>query len=228
MRGDEISLSVIRRLPRYHRFLGQLEREGIVRISSKELSERMGLSASQIRQDLNCFGGFGQQGYGYNVSALRGEIAAILGLSRRHRAILIGLGELGRAIAGHVRFSECACELIGLFDTNPFVAGRDLNGLAVHHIDTLAGFCHQEQPEIAILCVPGQSAPVLARQLAGLGVKGFWNFSHCELRLDIPGTIVENVCLADSLLTLAYELSQNPEQKDNLAAPTRKDENHAL
>ncbi len=206
MPKQEISPSVIRRLPRYHRFLGELAAKGTVRISSKELSVQMGLTASQIRQDLNCFGGFGQQGYGYNVRALYDEIGQILGVSEHRRAILIGLGTMGRAIASHVSFPQCGCELIGLFDSNPFVAGRDLNGMPVHHTDTLAGFCHQEHPELAVICVPEAAAPALAQKLISLGVRAFWNFSHGDLRVDDPAILVENVHLADSLLTLTYGL----------------------
>ncbi|MBR3268284.1 MAG: redox-sensing transcriptional repressor Rex [Oscillospiraceae bacterium] len=206
MPKQEISPSVIRRLPRYHRFLGELTAKGTVRISSKELSVQMGLTASQIRQDLNCFGGFGQQGYGYNVRALYDEIGQILGVSEHRRTILIGLGTMGRAIASHVSFPQCGCELIGLFDSNPFVAGRDLNGMPVHHTDTLAGFCHQEHPELAVICVPESAAPALAQKLVTLGVRAFWNFSHGDLRIENPEILVENVHLADSLLTLTYGL----------------------
>ena len=207
MSKQEISPSVIRRLPRYHRFLGELADKGTVRISSKELSQQMGMTASQIRQDLNCFGGFGQQGYGYNVRALRDEIGQILGISAHRRTILIGLGNLGRAIASHVSFPECGCELIGLFDSNPFVAGKDIGGMPVHHANTLSGFCHQEHPELAILCVPENAAPVLAQQLVSLGVRAFWNFSHGDLHFADPAILVENVHLADSLLTLTYGLA---------------------
>ena len=217
MAKQEISPSVIRRLPRYYRFLGELAAGGTVRISSKELSEKMGLTASQIRQDLNCFGGFGQQGYGYNVKALQTEIGQILGISLHRRTILIGLGNLGRAIANHVIFPQCGCELIGLFDSNPFVAGRDLDGMPIHHTDTLAGFCHQEKPELAVLCVPEQAAPVIAQQLVALGIRSFWNFSHGDLHFDDPAILVENVHLADSLLTLTYGLRQqeaHPESED--------------
>ena len=215
MSKQEISPSVIRRLPRYHRFLGELAEQGTVRISSKELSRQMGMTASQIRQDLNCFGGFGQQGYGYNVRALRDEIGQILGVSLHRRTILVGLGNLGRAIASHVSFPACGCELIGLFDSNPFVAGRDLDGMPIHHTDTLSGFCRQEHPELAILCVPEQAAPRIAKQLAELGVHAFWNFSHGDLQLNEPGILVENVHLADSLLTLTYGLRQQSDPESD-------------
>lgn len=206
MAKQEISPSVIRRLPRYYRFLGELQEKGAARISSKELSAQMGLTASQIRQDLNCFGGFGQQGYGYNVRALHEEIGRILGVSAHRRAILIGLGNFGRAIASHVNFPACGCELIGLFDSNPFVAGRDIGGMPVHHTDTLAGFCHQERPELAVLCIPETAAPALAKHLVTLGIRAFWNFSHGDLQIDDPAILIENVHLTDSLLTLTYGL----------------------
>ncbi|MBR4201877.1 MAG: redox-sensing transcriptional repressor Rex, partial [Oscillospiraceae bacterium] len=154
-----------------------------------------------------CFGGFGQQGYGYNVRALRDEIGRILGIRGHRRTILIGLGNLGRAIASHVSFPQCGCELIGLFDSNPFVAGKDIEGMPVHHADTLTGFCHQEHPELAILCVPENAAPELAEKLVGLGVRAFWNFSHGDLHFSDPAILVENVHLADSLLTLTYGLA---------------------
>lgn len=207
MAKQEVSPSVIRRLPRYYRFLGDLQARGTVRVSSGELSEALGLTASQIRQDLNCFGGFGQQGYGYHVAALHTEIGKILGVQHRHRAILIGMGNFGRAIAAHVNFERCGCELIGLFDSNPFVAGRDLNGMPIHHTDTLAGFCHMEHPSLAVLCLPEDAAPVFAQRLEALGIRAFWNFSHGDLRLQNPSILVENVYLDDSLLTLAYGLS---------------------
>ncbi|MCQ2416870.1 MAG: redox-sensing transcriptional repressor Rex [Oscillospiraceae bacterium] len=209
MSKQEISPSVIRRLPRYHRFLGELAAQGTIRISSKELSRQMGLTASQIRQDLNCFGGFGQQGYGYNVCALRDEIGQILGIHAHRKTILIGLGNLGRAIASHVNFSQCGCDLIGLFDSNPFVAGRDIEGMQVHHTDTLSGFCRQESPELAILCVPENAAAELANKLVSFGVRAFWNFSHSNLHFEDDAVLVENVHLADSLMTLTYGLSHD-------------------
>ncbi len=208
MPKQAISSSVIRRLPRYHRFLTELEQKKVVRISSKELSAQMGLTASQIRQDLNCFGGFGQQGYGYNVSALREEIGRILGVNNRCRTILIGTGNLGRAIAMHVNFQQRGCELIGLFDSNPTVAGRDLAGMPIHHTDTLDGFCRMEKPVMAVLCIPRDAAPQMAEHLVSLGIRAFWNFSHADLILSDPDILIENVYLEDSLSTLAYGLNQ--------------------
>ncbi len=207
MAKQEVSPSVIRRLPRYYRFLGDLKAKGKVRVSSGELSEALLLTASQIRQDLNCFGGFGQQGYGYNVAALYQEIGKILGVDRRRPAILIGLGNLGRAIANHVSFERCGCELIGLFDSNPFVAGKDLAGMPIHHTDTLEGFCHMEHPVLAVLCLPEDAAPPIAQRLEKLGILAFWNFSHADLHLENEAAMVENVYLDDSLLTLGYGLA---------------------
>lgn len=207
MAKQEVSASVIRRLPRYYRFLGDLKEKGKVRVSSGELSDALMLTASQIRQDLNCFGGFGQQGYGYNVAALHEEIGKILGIGSRRPTILVGLGNLGRAIASHVNFSRCGCELIGLFDSNPFVAGNDLSGMPIHHTDTLEGFCHMEHPELAVLCLPEDAAPPIAQRLEKLGIRAFWNFSHADLHLESDSCVVENVYLDDSLLTLAYGLS---------------------
>ena len=210
MPKQAISSSVIRRLPRYHRFLRELEQKGVIRISSKELSERMGLTASQIRQDLNCFGGFGQQGYGYNVAALREEIEGILGVHDRHRTIVIGVGNLGRTIATHINFRQRGCELVGLFDSNPTVAGRDLAGMPVHHTDTLEGFCRMEHPELAVLCIPRDAAHSMAERLVQLGIRAFWNFSQADLLLSDPDIMIENVFLGDSLSLLAYGLNQPP------------------
>ncbi len=204
MAKQEISLFVIRRLPRYHRVLDELASKKIDRVSSQELSRQMGMTASQIRQDLNCFGGFGKQGYGYNVRALRDQIGRILGIQDHRRTILVGLGDLGRTIANHVCFPECGCELIGLFDSNPFITGKDIEGMQVHHTDTLPGFCHQEHPELAILCVPDNSVQSIAEQLALLGIHAFWNFCHDDIHFDNPDILVENVYLADSLLMLTY------------------------
>lgn len=203
-----ISSSVIHRLPRYYRYLSELEQKGVIRISSKALSERMGLTASQIRQDLNCFGGFGQQGYGYTVAALREEIERILGIRNRHRTIIVGIGNLGRTIATHIDFLEHGCELVGLFDSNPTVAGRDLAGIQVHHTDTLEGFIRMEQPKVAVLCIPREAAHDVAERLVQLGIRAFWNFSQADLRLSDPSVLVENVFFGDSLSLLAYGLNQ--------------------
>lgn len=202
----KISDSVIRRLPRYYRFLGELLEERISKISSAELSKRMKLTASQIRQDLNCFGGFGQQGYGYNVAELRDEIGKILGLDKCRKAILIGAGNLGTALALHIDFHRSGCELAGIFDSNKNICGETLGGLKITDIEELERFCREHSPEIAVLCTPKSAAKELCDKLINLGVKAFWNFSHYDLNLEYEGMdiVVENVHLGDSLLTLTY------------------------
>lgn len=199
-----VSNSVIKRLPRYYRFLGELLKEGVVRISSRELSIRMKLTASQIRQDLNCFGGFGQQGYGYNVEELHKEIGKILGVDKNFKTILIGAGNLGRAIATHINFETRGCKLIGIFDQNPDLVGVDVSGVKIMHTDDLEAFCKENQPMVAVLCIPKANTQRIADSLIKLGVKAFWNFSHYDLGLDYEGIAVENVHLGDSLLTLSY------------------------
>lgn len=207
MSKNTISDSVIRRLPRYYRFLGELENGGYIRISSRELSEKMGLTASQIRQDFNCFGEFGQQGYGYNVSDLRKEIGKILGLENLTPMILIGAGNLGKAIAAHIDFASKGFALIGAFDINPDIIGAKLGELTVQSIDTLEDFCSLNKPAAAILCVPINAAGEMADRLIECRVKAFWNFTHYDLRASYKEISVENVHLGDSLTTLSYRLN---------------------
>ena len=203
----KISVSVIKRLPRYYRFLGELEAEGTERISSRELSERMKLTASQIRQDLNCFGGFGQQGYGYNVSELRSEIGRILGVDRQFGTIVIGAGNLGRAIAAHINFVTRGCRLEAIFDSDPALAGKKVGELSVTPMSELEDYCRREKPLAAVLCIPKTATKQIADTLVSLGIKAFWNFSHYDLSLGYGDIIVENVHLGDSLLTLTYGLN---------------------
>ncbi|MBR5410014.1 MAG: redox-sensing transcriptional repressor Rex [Clostridia bacterium] len=209
--NKEISASVVGRLPRYYRFLCELSAAGEVRISSRELSERMGLTASQIRQDFNCFGGFGQQGYGYNVEQLKNEMAAILGLDVLTPAILMGAGNLGRAVASQMRFEEMGFSLVGIFDTDPAYRGMKLRGLQIQSNEKLADFCLKKRPRMAILCVPQDKAPALVDELILLGLDSFWNFSHYDIRAKYPQANVTNVHLSDSLMTLSYSIknSQN-------------------
>lgn len=206
MSKNAISKSVIRRLPRYHRFLGELEVNGYVRISSRELAEKMGLTASQIRQDFNCFGEFGQQGYGYNVSGLRDEIGRILGLDVKTPMILLGAGNLGRAIASHIDFSNRGFDLVGIFDSSPDVIGRKIGDISIQSIDELESFCKKVHPVAAILCIPKDFAAQETERLISLGVKAFWNFTHYDLRVEHKDIAVENVHLGDSLTTLSYAL----------------------
>ena len=204
-----ISNSVIRRLPRYYRFLGELEDQKISKISSRELSERMHLTASQIRQDLNCFGGFGQQGYGYNVSELRKEIGRILGVDQHRKTILICAGNLGTALAVHINFEKSGCSLIGIFDSNKKIVGNPLGKLTITDIDDLEKFCRENKPEVAVLCIPKSVTKEIVDRLTELGVRSFWNFSHYDINVEHKNIIVENVHLGDSLLTLSYGVNNN-------------------
>ena len=204
-----ISNSVIRRLPRYYRFLGELEDQQISKISSRELSERMHLTASQIRQDLNCLGGFGQQGYGYNVSELRKEIGRILGVDKHRKTILIGAGNLGTALAVHINFEKSGCSLIGIFDSNKKIVGNPLGKLTITDIDDLEKFCRENKPEVAVLCIPKSVTKEIVDRLTELGVRSFWNFSHYDINVEHKNIIVENVHLGDSLLTLSYGVNNN-------------------
>ena len=208
MAKENISPSVIKRLPRYYRFLGELEKQGYERISSRELSEKMKLTASQIRQDLNCFGGFGQQGYGYHVNSLRNEIGKILGVDREFETILIGAGNLGKAIALHINFQTRGCRLTGIFDQNPRLTGETVGNIPIRHTDEIAEFCKDHKPVVAVLCIPKTNTQTIAEQLVELGIKAFWNFSHYDLSIDYEGIAVENVHLGDSLLTLTYEANK--------------------
>ena len=209
MGNSTISNSVIKRLPRYYRFLGDLKESGVTRISSRELSERMGLTASQIRQDLNCFGGFGQQGYGYNVDILQSEIGRILGLNKPKTAILIGIGNLGRAVALHIDFETKGFHLVGLFDSKESLVGQVVRNLPIRSTSSIDEFCRENCPDAAILCIPEETAKGIADQLYNLGVRGFWNFSHYDLALRYTDVKVENVHFGDSLMTLSYRLSND-------------------
>ncbi len=206
MGSKYVSISVIKRLPRYYRFLGTLQEQGIVRISSRELAERMGLSASQIRQDLNCFGGFGQQGYGYNIESLHEEIGKILGLNHGFKAILVGAGNLGHVMANQVDFVSHGFELIGIFDKNESLSGQLIGGLPVRSSVYLEDFCKENAVDMAILCIPTNAAEEVVDTLVRCNVKGFWNFSHYNIQEKYPNISVENVHLNDSLMTLCYQV----------------------
>ena len=203
-KDGSISNSVIKRLPRYYRFLGELKNNGIERISSRELSGLMKLTASQIRQDLNCFGGFGQQGYGYNVAELQGEIGKILGVDRNFKTILIGAGNLGKAIAVHINFETRGCHLCGIFDVNPSLIGEEVAGIKIMHTNEVENFCKENHPTVAVLCIPKANTQAIADKLVSMGIKAFWNFSHYDLSIDYDNIVVQNVHLGDSLLTLTY------------------------
>ena len=201
----KISLAVIKRLPRYYRYLSSLEEKNIDRISSKELSERMQLTASQVRQDFNCFGGFGQQGYGYNISNLKSEIANILGINKNKKVIIVGVGHLGQALANYKYFKNQGFQIVGLFDVDDNKIGREINGMKILHYDNVDTFLKENEVDIAVLSVPYDKTKDTARHLAELGVKGFWNFAPKELKVS-DGIVVENVHLVDSLMVLGYNI----------------------
>lgn len=207
MEAKEISRAVIKRLPRYYRYLGELLEENVERISSNDLSRKMRVTASQIRQDLNNFGGFGQQGYGYNVKYLYKEIGKILGLDTTHPMIILGAGNLGQALANSGDFEKRGFELVGIFDVNPVLEGISVKGIAVRMVSELPEFLKENRVEIAILTLPKTKAKEMAEVLIDNGIKAIWNFAHIDL--DAPkDVIVENVHLSESLMTLSYNLSQ--------------------
>lgn len=203
----KISRAVISRLPRYYRFLGELLDAGVERISSNDLSKKMHVTASQIRQDLNNFGGFGQQGYGYNVKYLHSEIGKILGLNKTHNFIIIGAGNLGQALANYASFEKSGFVLKSLFDVNPRLDGISIRGIRVRMMDELIGFLKENDIEIAALTIPKSKAVEVADILVKNGIKAIWNFAHTDLTLP-KDVIVENVHLSDSLMQLSYNISQ--------------------
>ena len=201
-----VSAAVIKRLPRYHRYLGDLLREGTLRISSAQLSRLMNVTASQIRQDLNCFGGFGQQGYGYNVKYLHGKISELLGVNEGYRAVIVGAGNLGRALAATHMFERRGIERVAMFDIDPEVVGTDIYGLPVYHISELCDFCKRENITIGVLTVPKEAALEVTLAMTEGGVRGIWNFANMELATPSPDVIVENIHLGDSLMKLSHEI----------------------
>ena len=203
---SDVSSAVIRRLPRYHRYLGELLRAGELRISSAELAKMMGVTASQIRQDLNCFGGFGQQGYGYNIKFLYNKISELLGVSEGYNAVIIGAGNLGRALAATHMFERRGVNRIAMFDVDPELVGTKIYGVPVYNIDELYDFCVSNNVHIGVLTVPKEAAYDVADTLLKAGIKGIWNFANMELKLDTPDVIVENIHLGDSLMALCYEI----------------------
>lgn len=196
-------------MPRYYRYLGELLEEGVERISSSDLSNRMKVTASQIRQDLNNFGGFGQQGYGYNVQFLYDEIGKILGLDKTHNIIVIGAGNLGQAITNYVKFEKFGFIMTALFDVNPKLKGRDVRGIPIYMMDELEDYCAREKVDIAALTLPKEKAEEMARLLVDLGIHAIWNFAHVDLDLRDSQVVVENVHLSDSLMQLSYNIVKN-------------------
>ena len=212
----EVPTAVIRRLPKYHRYLGDLIRAGEKRISSGKLAKIMGVTASQIRQDLNCFGGFGQQGYGYNITYLHDKISELLGVKEGYRAVIIGAGNLGMALASTHMFGRRGVERLAMFDVDPDVVGTTLYGLPVYHVSELGEFCKNNNVNIGVLTVPKEAAYEVCEVIIEAGVKGVWNFANMELKVDAPGVIVENIHLGDSLMALCYEIKMaNEKEADN-------------
>ena len=211
MEEREISQAVIRRLPRYYRYLGELLEHGVERISSNDLSRRMKVTASQIRQDLNNFGGFGQQGYGYNVKYLYTEIGKILGLEEDHHMIIIGAGNLGQALANYAAFEKRGFILKGIFDVNPRLQGVSIRGVPVRMLDELGEFVRENEVEIAALTIPKEKAIEVANIQVESGVRAIWNFAHTDLNLP-EHIIVENVHLSESLMQLSYKISRYNEE----------------
>ncbi len=213
MENKEISQAVISRLPRYFRYLGELKDEGIERISSQELSDIMKVTASQIRQDFNNFGGFGQQGYGYKVEYLYEEIGKILGLDKKHNLIIVGAGNLGQALANYVNFERRGFLFKGMFDSNPALYGKKIRDMEVRPMEELAAFVRENNIDIAVLTIPKTSAVAVAEQLVMEGIKGIWNFAHVDL--NVPKKIqVENVHLSDSLMKLTYNINRYESEND--------------
>ena len=207
-RNEKVSTAVIRRLPRYYRHLSELERSGVVRISSNALGKIMGLTASQIRQDLFCFGEFGQQGYGYKVESLKEEIGEILGINRGHTLVVLGAGNLGRAIIENFRFSGNGFRVLAAFDVREGVVGTSIAGVPVYHADELERFLEKNPASVGMLTVPISAAQEMGDRLAGAGVRGIWNFTNYEITTPSDDVVVESVHFSDSLLTLSYLISQ--------------------
>lgn len=207
MEAKEISKAVIKRLPRYYRYLGELLESGVERISSNDLSKRMRVTASQIRQDLNNFGGFGQQGYGYNVKYLYEEIGKILSLDKKHFIIVIGAGNLGQALANYVAFEKLGFYIKAMFDINPEMAGTEIRNIPVYHMENLEQYLKENEIQIAALTIPKARAEEVANTLTEYGIKAIWNFAHTDLNLP-EDVVVENVHLSESLMRLSYNVNR--------------------
>ena len=202
-----VSLPVIKRLPKYYRYVSDMKKNGVTKVSSSELARVMGTTASQVRQDFNCFGGFGQQGIGYQIDVLLEEISKLLFSEKKLDTVLIGTGRLGRAISGYLTAEARGYHLLAAFDKNPEEIGQELAcGVTVSDINDLEALCAGHVPDVAVLCIPRQSARELAPILVGMGIKGFWNFSHYDLSIEYEDIIVENVHLGDSLMSLGYRV----------------------
>ena len=208
MKKQKVSDAVIHRLPRYYRYLDDLYNKGVVRISSNSLGSKMDITASQIRQDLSCFGEFGQQGYGYNVAELRSEIGHILGIDKGHRLIIIGVGHLGHALLQNFDFDKVGFRIDSAFDVSPALIGTEIRGVTVRSMDELEQYVAENRPNVAVLTVPQHVAQPMASRLIDLGIKGFWNFTNVELSTKEEGVFFEDIHFVDTLLTLSYRTSR--------------------
>lgn len=208
MKKQKVSDAVIHRLPRYYRYLDDLYNKGVVRISSNSLGSKMDITASQIRQDLSCFGEFGQQGYGYNVAELRSEIGHILGIDKGHRLIIIGVGHLGHALLQNFDFEKVGFHVDTAFDISPSLIGTSIHDVTIRSMDELEQYVAENQPNVAVLTVPQHVAQPMASRLIDLGIKGFWNFTNVELSTEVAGVFFEDVHFVDTLLTLSYRITR--------------------
>ncbi len=209
MKKQKISDAVIHRLPRYYRHLNDLYNRGVVRISSSSLGAKMDITASQIRQDLSCFGEFGQQGYGYNVEELRAEIGHILGIDKGHRLIIVGAGHLGHALLQNFDFGRAGFQVDTAFDISPALIGTTIRGVTIRSMDELEDYVAAYHPDVAVLTVPQNEAQPLANKLIAMGIRGFWNFTNVELSTSVPGVFFEDIHFVDTLLTLSYRISRS-------------------
>ena len=222
MKRVKVSNNVIRRMPRYLRKLDELTEAGITRISSFDLGQQLGLTPSQIRQDFSCFGEFGQQGYGYNVAALREQVAAILGMDRGFRAVLVGVGNIGRALMDNFCFSEWGFRLLCAFDIKPELIGTELSGVPIRSMEELEDFLRDNTVDVAVLTVPKEAALRVAERLTAAGIKAIWNFTNVELTDPNSKILVENIHFSDSLLSLSYYVSERKDEEAARAARAEK------
>lgn len=221
MKRVKVSNNVIRRLPRYLRKLDELSESGVDKISSRQLGDLLGLTSSQVRQDFNCFGEFGQQGYGYNVAALRAQIAGIMGMERGFTAILVGVGNIGRAMMENFCFADWGVNLAAAFDIKPALIGTEYNGVHIYGMDELESYLAEHETDIAVLTVPKTAAVPVTERLTKSGIDAIWNFTNVELTEPNSSTIVENVHFSDSLLSLSYYVA---ERRDETAAKAAREE----
>jgi len=222
MKKEKVSEAVIRRLPKYYRYLMDLERLGVERISSQELSKMMGIKATQIRQDLNCFGGFGQQGYGYHVKMLKKEIKNIIGLNREYKVILIGAGNIGQALSNYIGFEREGFNIVGIFDANPKLIGNTIRSKTIMDIDTLHTFAKNNSIDLCIITTPKESAQQIADMVIGVGIKSIWNFAPVDVEAR-RGVFIENVHLNDSLYTLVYRMNEQEADQTQASLPPKEE-----